>query len=141
MRVCAEPGCPDLAGPRASRCHAHDLVSPRNHGGVSRHDRGHGSEFEARRRELVGRPCALRLPGCTGVSESADYTVPGDWSSELQPACLHCQRAQGAAIATAGRGAGLEISPAPLPPEYRARPDSSAGQVQTGRPARRLRFA
>jgi hypothetical protein len=51
---------------------------------------------------MAGRPCALRLPGCTGVSTSADYTRPGDFTSQRQPACLHCQRAQGAAIARGG---------------------------------------
>lgn len=97
-RVCAVPGCPEFRP-----CPRHERTSARNHHGVPRQARGHGADFERRRRELLGGPCALRLTGCTGVAESADYSRPGDWTSELQGACLHCQRAQGAALARAAR--------------------------------------
>ncbi len=101
VRVCSAIGCHALAPGRF--CPRHARTSTRNHRGVPRQARGHGAAYDRRRPQLAGRPCALRLPGCTGVAESADYTRPGDWTSELQPACLHCQRAQGAALARAAR--------------------------------------
>lgn len=106
LRVCAEPGCPEVtSGPRCVR-HERPSSSARNHGGVSPSRRGHGRAFRRARAELIGRPCELRLAGCTGVAESADYVVPcsqGGGSGALRPACLHCQRAQGAALARASR--------------------------------------
>lgn len=95
-QVCSAPGCPELIP-----CRAHGPVSARNHRGVPRQARGHGVVYDrtVRRIRAEGQRCELRLPGCTGVATSADYTRPGDWTSPLQPACGHCQAAQGAAIA------------------------------------------
>jgi hypothetical protein len=97
-QVCSVHGCPELAP-----CRIHNPVSARNHRGVPRQARGHGSIYERIRAGLLGKPCELRLEGCTGAAESADYVVPGDWTSRLRPACLHCQRSQGAALARAAR--------------------------------------
>lgn len=100
---CSRPRCPETRAPGSTFCPGHDRTSARNHGGVPRQLRGHGAEYERARRELAGEPCALRLPGCTGISTSADYTRPGDWTSPLQPACAHCQRVQGARLAAGAR--------------------------------------
>lgn len=80
-------------------------MSTRNHRGVPRQARGHGAEYDRQVRAFreEGRECELRLPGCTGTATSGDYTVPGDWSSPLQPACTHCQNVQGAQLARAVR--------------------------------------
>lgn len=104
LRVCSTPGCPTLTD--AGRCAVHaqpDRHSSRNHRGVPRQARGHGAAYDRARAQLRGRPCALRLEGCTGLSTSADYTRPGDWTSPLQPACLHCQSVQGGRLAAAAR--------------------------------------
>lgn len=103
LRVCSTPGCPNLL-PCAVHRPRSDPRSARNHFGVPRQLRGHGAAYDGRRRELAGDPCALRISAsCTGVATSADYTVPGDWTSELQPACLPCQRVQGGQLAAASR--------------------------------------
>lgn len=99
LRVCGEPGCPTLGVGRY--CVPHARVSSRNHRGVPRQLRGHGATYERARAALAGLPCALGLPGCTGTADSADYSVPGDWSSPLQPACRHCQSVQGALLSHA----------------------------------------
>lgn len=55
---------------------------------------------------MAGQPCAMRLPGCTGVATSANYRIPvsqGGTLDDLEPACAHCQRAQGAALARGAR--------------------------------------
>lgn len=97
--VCSQPGCPEFRP-----CRVHDGPrSARNHRGIPRQARGHGAAYDRWVREHRGEPCALRLPGCTGTMTGGDYTRPGDWSSPLQPACSHCQAAQGAAIARACR--------------------------------------
>lgn len=50
------------------------------------------------------RPCSLRLPGCTGLAETADHVVPrvdGERVPESQggrlliPACRHCNSSRG----------------------------------------------
>ena len=99
LQRCRERGCRERQdGPR---CALHELRSPRNHRGVPRQARGHGRDHDRRVREIqaAGVPCALRLPGCTGIATSSDYVVPGQWDGPTQPACLHCQRAQGASLA------------------------------------------
>jgi hypothetical protein len=34
-----------------------------------------------------------------GVATGGDYTIPGDWSSPLRPACARCQNVQGGRLA------------------------------------------
>lgn len=101
MSVCLEPGCPARV-PRG-RCRKHARVSSRNHHGVPRQHRGHGAAYDRWVREHRGEPCALKYDGCAGEMTGGDYTIPGDWSSPLQPACSYCQSVQGAAIARAAR--------------------------------------
>lgn len=51
------------------------------------------AEYRRAAREFRGRPCAVRLPGCTGVSTTVDHVVPkarGGGRGELRPACAHC---------------------------------------------------
>lgn len=105
MRVCVEPGCATLTS--ATRCPAHARVSARNHRGVVRGRREHGAAYDALAREYAGQPCAMRLPGCTGIATGADLIVPfsrrGRATREnTRPGCAHCQRAQGAALTRAG---------------------------------------
>ncbi len=99
LRVCAWQGCPELGSGRF--CARHEPLSARNHRGVPRQARGHGAAHDraARGFRAERRRCEMALPGCTGWAESSDYSRPGDWASPRRPACLHCQRAQGAAIA------------------------------------------
>lgn len=89
LSVCAQPGCPS----RVTRgyCSTHARTSTRNHRGVSRQARGYDRTYEKARAGLMGQPCALRLPGCTGVADSADHHAGG-----LRPACQHCNYADGA---------------------------------------------
>lgn len=105
MAVCAEPGCPEHVD--RGYCQRHDRSrdprSSRNHRGVPRRLRGHGAGYDRSARKLRGRPCELRLPGCTGTATGGDYTKPGDWTSPLQPACSHCQSVQGGRLAAAAR--------------------------------------
>jgi hypothetical protein len=44
-------------------------------------------------RSLYGRPCELKLPGCTGIADTAQHVVPiarGRGRGPLVPACRHC---------------------------------------------------
>ena len=105
-RVCAEPGCHLLAEGRASRCGRHDPLTARNHRGVPRQARGYGREYGAERSRLIGQPCSLRLPGCTGTADTAQHVDGGG----LAPACAHCNYADGAdrsRRATGGRVGSL----------------------------------
>jgi hypothetical protein len=100
-RVCGRPGCPNLAP-----CRAHDARrdprSTRNHRGVRRQERGLGAAHVRARREVLGTPCVLRLPGCTGVSTTLEHRVPRSRGGTLEDgyagACAPCQRRQGAAL-------------------------------------------
>lgn len=94
---CAEPGCrARQAGPR---CAVHERTSSRNHRGVNRQARGYDRPYERERATLLGRPCAMRLAGCTGVADTAQHTDDG----RLIPACAHCNYADGAARSRAVR--------------------------------------
>jgi hypothetical protein len=49
----------------------------------------YGRSYRRARADLIGLPCALRLPGCTGVATAADHVVPvarGGASGPLRPA-------------------------------------------------------
>jgi hypothetical protein len=107
-RRCAHPGCRERQV--AKRCPKHELVSPRNHGGVSRHARGLGAVHDRNRRaiRLAGRPCELRLPGCTGIATSPEHRLPRSRGGTNDPAnvgaaCLRCQNVQGGRLSGFGR--------------------------------------
>ncbi len=96
LRRCAAPGCTNRQV--AARCaihasHAsHERTSSRNHRGVPRQQRGYDAAYGRQRALLLGLPCAMRLPGCTGVATTAQHTDDG----RLVPACAHCNFADGA---------------------------------------------
>ena len=90
LRRCSAPGCG--ARQAAARCPVHARLSTRNHRGRSRQARGYGAPYERERVTLLGRPCALVLPGCTRTSTTAQHTDDG----RLVPACAHCNFADGA---------------------------------------------
>lgn len=94
LQVCPTPGCPNLT--RGGPCRSCAPRSARNHRGIPRQARGYNAGYEATRRSFQGQLCELRLQGCTGRATSADHYEGG-----LRPACLHCQRVQGATRARA----------------------------------------
>ena len=99
LRICAQPGCKERQeGPR---CAEHERTSSRNHRGVPRRLRGYDAAYERQRALLVGRPCVMRLPGCTGVATTAQHTDDGT----LVPACAHCNYADGARRSRLGQRA------------------------------------
>jgi len=87
LRTCLDCGA---LTPR-SRCPDCERTSTRNHRGVGRQARGYGREYEHIRADLVGRPCVMGLPGCTGVATTAQHQ-----DGVLVPACAHCNYADGA---------------------------------------------
>jgi len=91
LRVCLENACPELTDRRSGYCDMHDARSSRNHFGVSRQARGYDATYEQDRAELLGGPCAMRLPGCTGIATTAQHTDDG----RLIGACAHCNYADG----------------------------------------------
>lgn len=98
LTVCAQPGCP-LRVPRGY-CATHARTSPRNHRGVPRQAREHGTAYDRLAREMRGQPCSLRLTGCTGSATGADLIVPRSQGGRavpgnVRPACGHCQSVQG----------------------------------------------
>lgn len=103
MKVCIVTGCPSLTTGRY--CSTHGRDSARNHHGVPRQRRGYGAAHDRAARQLRAnpRPCELRLPGCTGIATSPEHRTPvsagGAAIAPAGAACLHCQRAQGAALA------------------------------------------
>ena len=55
----------------------------------------YGLGYQKRHRAVYGQPCALRLPGCTGMADSADHVLPtsrGGRDGPLVPACMACNR-------------------------------------------------
>lgn len=105
MRTCSTYGCPELV--ERGACWRHARLSSRNHGGVSRHLLGHGSEYDRAARKLAGQPCELRYAGCTGAASGGDHVIPvsqgGTIADGLRPACSHCQSVQGARLVNAAR--------------------------------------
>lgn len=98
LTVCAQPGCP-IRVPRGY-CATHARTSPRNHRGVPRQQREHGTAYDRLAREMRGQPCSLRFTGCTGYATGADLIVPRSQGgraepSNARPACGHCQSVQG----------------------------------------------
>ncbi|MGD0407760.1 MAG: HNH endonuclease [Candidatus Limnocylindrales bacterium] len=94
LRPCLSCGVPTTD----SRCRGCDPSrapsSTRNHRGVPRAQRGHGAEFQRRRRELLGQPCHW----CGRPADTADYLVPwsrGGTLDDLVPACKHCNYGRG----------------------------------------------
>lgn len=98
LAVCLAPGCQSRV-PRGY-CARHAPFSSRNHHGLSRQARGYDRAYQRGRRMLLGLPCALALPGCTGVATTADHGPTG-----LRPACSNCNFADGARRARQGAGA------------------------------------
>jgi 5-methylcytosine-specific restriction endonuclease McrA len=96
--------CPGRCGRKVTsgRCAPCRAAYERARG--TRQERGLGAEYERERRALIGEPCALRLPGCTGVATTADHVIPrarGGRGGPLQPACDHCNYSKGARLVTA----------------------------------------
>lgn len=113
MSVCAQPGCPAIVErgycPKHERARIRSAASEfsRNHRGVPRRLREHGAPYDRLAREFAGKPCELRLPGCTGVATGADLIVPRSKGGRAvrenaRPACRHCQSVQGGRLARAG---------------------------------------
>lgn len=65
--------------------------------------RGHGRAYQALRAQLIGGPCELQGPGCTGVATQADYLVPwsrgGTLADGLRGVCATCNARRGNALA------------------------------------------
>lgn len=98
LAICLVPGCRARV-PRGF-CARHARTSSRNHGGLSRQARGYDRAYERARKALLGLPCVLRLPGCTGIATTADHGPAG-----LRPACARCNFADGARRTRQGAGA------------------------------------
>jgi len=65
--------------------------------------------YRSARAAMLGLPCELRLPGCTGVADTADHVVPlsrGDATGALRPACLHCNSARRDRVTVRAGGGG-----------------------------------
>jgi hypothetical protein len=88
LTPCIECGAPA----RGTRCQSHTRARSAYENGV------YGdSSYRAARAAMLGQPCALRLPGCTGTATTADHVVPvsrGGAGGALRPACLHCNSAR-----------------------------------------------
>jgi hypothetical protein len=84
LTTCLDCGTPS----RGSRCLDHTAARTAFKNAV------YGDpSYRSARAALLGRPCELRLPGCTGVADTADHVVPvsrGGAGGPLRPACLHC---------------------------------------------------
>jgi hypothetical protein len=98
LHVCARPGCPRLTVGRY--CAQDSKVSTRNHCGIPRQLRGHGTDYDRRRRELLaGDP--LCYWGCGRRATTADYAKPhsqGGTLAGLVASCGECNYARGAAL-------------------------------------------
>lgn len=58
-------------------------------------------EYQRNRTAVLGGPCTLNLPGCTGTATTADHITPRSQGGthaldNLQGACHHCNSAKGA---------------------------------------------
>jgi len=88
LTTCLDCGTPS----RGSRCDVHTAERRAYRNAVY----GEPS-YRGARAAMLGRPCELRLPGCTGVADTADHVVPlsrGGAGGALRPACLHCNSAR-----------------------------------------------
>ena len=95
-RACVVDGCSRRQAARY--CPVHARTSSRNHRGIPPSQRGYDGEYRKARALLLGLPCQLRLPGCTGTADTAQHNDDGS----LSPACRHCNSADGAARARQG---------------------------------------
>ena len=88
LTTCLDCGTPS----RGSRCGLHTTERRAYKNAV------YGDPFyREARAAMLGLPCELRLPGCTGVADTADHVVPlsrGGPDGNLRPACLHCNSAR-----------------------------------------------
>jgi hypothetical protein len=87
-RRCIEPGCTELTG--HTRCPFHERA----------YRAAYHGDYPKRREAVLGGPCTLRLPGCTGIANTADHITPvafGGGAGPLRGACLHCNSSRGAA--------------------------------------------
>lgn len=85
-------------GSQASRCPDCYRTRERNRKRPEYRDRAYAGTYEHDRKAVIGRPCALHLPGCTGVADTADHLIPvsqGGAGGPLVPACKHCNSARG----------------------------------------------
>lgn len=59
----------------------------------------YGPDHESRRETVIGGPCELRLPGCTGIATTLEHDIPvsqGGRDGPIRGACAHCNAARGA---------------------------------------------
>ena len=106
LRRCRSAGCQRRQA--EAWCPAHVHLSPRRHYGRTRREQGYDAAYERARQSLLGRPCEMRLEGCTAIATTAQHTDEGS----LIPACAHCNYADGARR----RGHGRQPSAPPPPP-------------------------
>lgn len=66
--------------------------------------RGYDRRYrDGERKDVIGRPCAIRLPGCTGYADTADHVYGrvggvrplGQRGRLLRPACRSCNQRLG----------------------------------------------
>jgi 5-methylcytosine-specific restriction endonuclease McrA len=100
--VCSVPGCPELRP--CPRGHGRSTPrSSRNHYGVPRQARGHGADYDRRRRELLADE-PLCYWECGRPATTADYAIPwsqGGTLEDLVPACMRCNAQRGGRMAGA----------------------------------------
>ncbi|MCX6553332.1 MAG: hypothetical protein NTY02_20390 [Acidobacteria bacterium] len=97
MKLCLglpDHPCSNLT--RRSRCRSceHEL----DHRRGSAASRGYDRQYRNERELVIGGPCALRLPGCTGIATTGQHVVPvsrGGKGGPLVGACAHCNYALG----------------------------------------------
>lgn len=99
MKVCAQPGCPDLTD--STYCPAH---KPKAWASSTRRERvgKSGWQQQADAQRILRRDrhlCQIQGPHCTGHATEVDHIVPTfeggtDTDNNKQPACPACHRAK-----------------------------------------------
>jgi len=96
-RRCIEHGCNELTA--HTRCPRHERA----------YRAAYHGDYEERRKAVIGGPCMLGLPGCTGIATTADHVTPvvaGGARGELRGSCAHCNSSRGdGSRGTGGEGA------------------------------------
>lgn len=118
-KPCAHSGCPSLSYDDSGRCPTHQRTEGKFADPYrgSRHERGYGSEWDKKRRQILERDHRLCQPclrvGLIAAARQVDHIVPKesggtDDDENLQSICIPCHKAKTALEGALGRARARE---------------------------------
>jgi 5-methylcytosine-specific restriction endonuclease McrA len=86
-------------GAQKSRCPACSHAREKDRKRPEYRQGAYGGTYQHDRKAVLGLPCAIRGPHCTGIADTADHLRPvsqGGAGGPLVPACKACNSGRGA---------------------------------------------